>query len=166
MKRKSRFLYREMLMRIGSQLEPGYSEKQWIEQSFHASYVGLFRLLQAAKDYIFADEQERIWFFKTQQPRFAAWMEYFAMLYTAQLFLPKGVREAMDYWEGELRRTQNFLIKHAAFHERYHQKGTEYDADFSSPGSSSGCLAARIIAREKYLEYVQQRLTQLLSCHS
>jgi len=164
MKRKSRFLYREMLMRIGSQLEPGYSEKQWIEQSFHASYVGLFRLLQAAKDYAFADERERIWFFKIQQPRFAAWMEYFALLYTAQLFLPKGAGEAMDYWMGELKRTQNFLIGHATFRECYNQKGTEYDAGFSSPGSSFGRLAAQVIGREKYLEYVQQRLAQLLSC--
>jgi hypothetical protein len=91
-------------------------------------------------------------------------MEYFALLYTAQAFLPEGVGEMMDYWEEELRRTQNFLIKHAAFYERYHQKGTEYDADFFSPGSSSGRLAARITGRERYLEYVQQRLTQLLSC--
>src|ERR1700722_13167995 len=60
MKRKSRLLYREMLLRIGSHLKPGYSEKQWIEKAFHVSYQSFSRLLEAAKDHSFADEQERI----------------------------------------------------------------------------------------------------------
>jgi hypothetical protein len=163
MKRKSRLLYREMLLRIGSQLKPGYSEKQWIEKGFHVSYQTLSRLLAAAKDHTFADEQERIWFFKTQQPRFAAWMEYFSLLYTSQLFLPEGVGAVIDFWSGELQRTQNFLIEHASFHEEDQQDETAADEAFSSPENSYSRLAAQIIGREKYLDYVQQSLIQLLS---
>jgi hypothetical protein len=166
MKRKSRLLYREMLLRIGSHLEPGYSEKQWIEQGFHVSYLSLYRLLQALKDHTFADEQERIWFFRTQHPRFAAWMEYFTLLYTSQLFLPAALGDMIDFWAAELKRTQNFLIEHAAFHEHYPQDGTAYDEAFFSPGSAYSRLAAQIIGREKYLDYVQQSLIQLLSRQS
>jgi hypothetical protein len=166
MKRKSRLLYREMLLRIGSHLEPGYSEKQWIERGFHASYVCLFRLLQALKEHTFADEEERIWFYRTQQPRFAAWMEYFTLLYTSQLFLPVGLGEVIEFWTGELKRTQNFLIENAGFHEHCHKDGTVYDETFFSPGSAYSRLAAQIIGREKYLDYVQQSLLQLLSRQS
>jgi hypothetical protein len=163
MKRKSRILYREMLLRIGSHLEPGYSEKQWIERGFHTSYLSFSRLMQALKDHAFANEQERIWFYRTQQPRFAAWMEYFTLLYTSQLFLPNGLGEVIEFWTGELKRTQNFLINHASFHEHHAQDGTVYDEALFSPGSSYSRLAAQIIGREKYLDYVQQSLIQLLS---
>ena len=163
MKRKSRVLYREMLLRIGSHLKPGYSEKQWIEKGFHVSYQVFFRLLEVAKGHAFVDEQERIWFFREQQPRFAAWMEYFTLLYTSQLFLPADRGAVIDFWTEELKRTQNFLIRNAAFHEDYHHEGTIYDETFFSPESPYSRLAAQIIGREKYLDYVQQSLIQLLS---
>lgn len=163
MKKKSRLLYREMLLRIGSQLKPGYSEKQWIEKGFQVSYQTLSRLLDAAKDHAFTDAQERIWFFKTQQPRFAAWMEYFSLLYTSQLFLPESVGAVIDFWSGELQRTQNFLIEHASFHEKDHQDMTAGDEAFSSPENPHSRLAAQILGREKYLDYVQQSLIQVLS---
>jgi len=166
MKRKSRLLYREMLLCIGSNLEQGYSEKEWIEKGFHASYLCLARLLQALNDHAFVDEQERIWFYRTQQPRFAAWMEYFTLLYTSQLFLPDGSAKVIEFWAAELKRTQNFLIEHASFHEQYHQDVTAYDEGFFSPESSYSRLAAQIIGREKYLDYVQQSLIQLLSRES
>jgi hypothetical protein len=166
MKRKSRILYREMLLRIGSQLKPGYSEKQWIEKGFHVSSQIFFRLLEAAEGDAFADEQERSWFFRDQQPRFAAWMEYFTLLYTSQLFLPEDIGEMIDFWTRELKRTQDFLIGHAAFHEHYYQEGAIHDETFFTRESSYGRRAAQILGREKYLDYIQQSLIQLLSRQS
>ena len=166
MKLQSRLLYREMLLRIGSHLKPGYSEKQWIEKGFYVSYESLSKLQKAAKDHAFADEQERVWFFKTQQPRFAAWVEYFTLLYASQLFLPEDTGAVVDFWIAELERTQHFLIKHAAFHEPYHDEGTVYDENSSSSEGPYGRLAAQIIGREKYLDYVQQSLSRLLSRQS
>jgi hypothetical protein len=163
MKSKSRHLYREMLLRIGSHLKPGYSEKQWIEKGFYVSYESLSKLQEGAKDHAFADEQERIWFFKTQQPRFAAWVEYFTLLYASQLFLPEDAGAAIDFWIAELQRTQHFLIKHADFHEHHHDEGALYDENFFSPESQYSRLAAQIIGREKYLDYIQQSLIQLLA---
>jgi hypothetical protein len=159
---KSRLLYREMLLRIGSHLKPGYSEKQWIEKGFYVSYESLSKLQEAVKNHAFADEQERVWFFKTQQPRFAAWVEYFTLLYASQLFLPGEAGAAIDFWIAELKRTQHFLIKHAAFYE-HQQEGTVYDENIFPSEGSYNRLAAQVIGREKYLDYVQQSLIQLLA---
>ena len=166
MQLKSRLLYREMLLRISSHLKPGYSEKQWIEKGFHVSYQSLSELQEAAKDHAFADDQERNWYFRTQQPKFAAWMEYFSLLYTSQLFLPEGVGAVIDFWSGELQRTQDFLIKHSDFHDYSQERFTNSNETFDYPESAYSRLAAQIIGREKYLDYVQQSLIQLLSSQS
>jgi len=59
MKRKSQLLYKEMLLRIGSLLTSGYSEQQWIEKGFHASYLSFFNLQQIAGTHHFTLAREK-----------------------------------------------------------------------------------------------------------
>ena len=149
-----------MLLRIGSLLTSGYSEQQWIEKGFHASYLCFFNLQQIAGTHEFTDEQEQTWFYKIQQPRFVAWIEYFTLLYVTKLFIGEDEEKRLEYWVRELKKTQDFLIAHS--------NGFAYPnplALTTQPGSSASYdrLAASILAREKYLEYIQANVIQSLS---
>ena len=148
-----------MLFRIGSFLTSGYTEQQWIEKGFHASYLSFFNLQKIAGSYKFTDEQEQTWFFKVQQPKFVAWTEYFVLLYVSNLFLGEDEGKKLEYWVRELKKTQDFLIAHTNGVAHLNPLALA-----AQPGTSVSYdrLAASILAREKYLEYVQANIIQSL----
>jgi uncharacterized membrane protein YecN with MAPEG domain len=67
-------------------------------------------------------------------------MEYFVLLYSAELFEPDDEEEKMNYWSKELRRHKELFF------------GNEADSSLAEP----------LTAREKYLEYVQHKIVRLL----
>lgn len=116
------------------------SFRSWIENCFNATFVACSSLQQAIDNYRFADPEEGIWLFGTLKPKLDAAMEYFVLLYSAELFEPDDEEEKMNYWSKELRRHQELFIGHEA------------DSSRTEP----------LMAREKYLEYVQHKIVRLL----
>jgi hypothetical protein len=108
--------------------------------------------------YRFEDQQEKIWFYKAIEPQFAAQIKYFVLLYVAEMFVPEDASKRTDYWKGELKKGRDFFEKHENFY-LYCKKGMTYKDNFYFTSSSTHVdLLASLIAREKYLEYLQSRI--------
>ncbi len=123
------------------------------------------RLQKMIENYSFTDEEEERWFFKTLKPQFGGWVEYFTLIYTAELFIPEDPAKKIEYWNRELGKTWNFLMLHEGFYLSYKRGLTQEAADDKrTPGSYSN-LAAMIMAKEKYMEYIQEKLTELRGRH-
>jgi hypothetical protein len=161
MKNECLQLYQEMLNETGIK-DPRQSYfPKWVEHHFRVCVVANMRLQKMIENYSFADEQEERWFFKTLKPQFSGLVEYFTLVYTAELFIPEDPARRMEYWNRELGKTWKFLMKHEEFYLAYKRGLTQETPDDKRTSGSYGNLAAMIIAREKYMEYIQGKLTEL-----
>jgi hypothetical protein len=88
-------------------------------------------------------------------------LEYSTLIYTAELFVPEGPDEKMFYWTRELGKTWDFLMKHEKFYLSYKQTLTQEPPDDERTAGYDNNLAAMIMARDKYMEYIQEKLTEL-----
>ena len=165
MKNECLQLYQEMLKETRVK-DPRQSYfPKWVEHHFRVSVLAGIRLQKMIQNYSFADEEEERWFFETLKPQFSGLVEYFTLIYTAELFIPEDPAQKMAYWSRELGKTWNFLMKHERFYLSYKWGLTQEAADDKGSIGSSGNLAAMIISREKYMEYVQDKLAELRGRH-
>jgi hypothetical protein len=152
-------MYDHLLAEIGMRKKQASSESKWIEECFHLSFATFSRLQEMVKNHDFTDLQEEIWFFKIMKPQFAGQMEYFVLVYMSAVFAPEDAGLKMEYWQQELRRSQAFFSKHEEFYQYYKLGRTEFDPKyFVRTAISYADLAANLIARERYLEYLQSKI--------
>lgn len=160
MKSQCQQMYDQLLTEIGMRRQQASSESKWIEECFHLSFTTCNRLQEMIRNYHFTDLQEEIWFFKTMKPRFSGQMEYFVLVYMSTVFAPEDAVERVNYWRQELKRNQAFLSKHEDFYQYYRLGHTEFDPQyFVRSATAYADLAATLIARERYLEYLQSKIT-------
>jgi uncharacterized protein YbcC (UPF0753/DUF2309 family) len=88
-------------------------------------------------------------------------LEYTTLVYTAELFVPEDPDEKMFYWTRELGKTWNFLMRHEEFYLSYKRTLAQEPPDNDRTTASDNGLAAMIMARDKYMEYIQGKLTEL-----
>lgn len=151
-------LYENMIAELGFRNNPSATDCRWIEDSFHVSFKACTDLQVLADLHSFKDLQEEIWFYKEMKPRFAGHMEYYTLLYMAEVFAPEDSGSRINYYNHELKRSQDFFSKHDSFYKYYKQGHTDLDLTWFVRSSSYVDLAATIIAREKYLEYLSDKL--------
>jgi hypothetical protein len=127
----------------------------------------------------FASQTEEIHFFKIVKPKYTSLIEYYTMVYHAELFRPPGDEELQLFWRKENARVARFHHEHAAFCSYYKSGCTSmdhvyfkrcnhnccsekrnmlYDAD-GSMIASHGYLATSLLAYEMYEVYVLQQMT-------
>ncbi|HEX6180555.1 MAG TPA: RteC domain-containing protein [Chitinophagaceae bacterium] len=81
-----------------------------------------------AKDHGFANEDDEIWFFKTIKPKFTALIEYYTLVYNAELFMPRlRTDDAQAFWKKEADKVKNFYGNHSDFCAYYKSGCTESD---------------------------------------
>jgi RteC protein len=151
-------LYEKLLVEIGFRNRNPQVDAKWIEDCFQISLKACNELEEMASRHLFADLKEEIWFFKVMKPQFAAQMEYFTLLYMAEVFAPDDDHQRIHYWNHELKRSKDFFSKHQSFYQYYKLGRTECDPAWFVRTSTYVDLAATIIAREKYLKYLQSKL--------
>jgi hypothetical protein len=161
MKKECLQLYQEMLNNTALQ-DPRYSDfTGWVEHCFRVSVLAGIRLQKMIDNYSFTDEREKCWVLTTLKPKFSGWVEYFTLIYTAELFMPEELAQKIEYWNRELGKTWNFLMKREGFYLSYKEGLMQDAADDRKIAGSDSNLAAMIMAREKYMEYIQEKLTEL-----
>jgi hypothetical protein len=163
MKNECLHLYQEMLNDTALKGSPQPNLPGWAERCFRVSALASIRLQKMIDDYSFTDEQEKRWVLTTLKPLFSGWVEYFTLIYTAELFVPEDQAKKMLYWNRELGKTWNFLMKHEEFYLSYKGKLMQEAPDDGRIAGSDNALAAMIMAKGKYMEYVQDKLTELRS---
>lgn len=152
-------MYDQLLVEIGNRKKKATTDPKWIEECFHLSFTSFTRLQEIVSNYPFADLQEEIWFFKTMKPQFAGQMEYFVLVYMSEVFAPEELGAKMNYWRQELRKNKAFFSKHEEFYQYIKLGRTEFDPQyFVRTAATYVDLAASLIARERYLEYLQSRM--------
>lgn len=140
------------------------------------------RIKDKVKKDKFANEEEEIWFFKTMKPKFTSLIEYYTMVYHAELFMPVTEEEnASAFWKKEKDKANNFYRLHAAFCEYYKSGDTHFDRNYflrsqcSNPLAagnklydtdaemitSHGHLATSLLAYDMYSTYIAQQANKV-----
>ena len=179
MREQCKLLYEQMLAEMEScrQLHP--SEKEQIECAFRTCEMNWKKLQSLLHNYRFTSETEEAWFFKTVKPQFTGLIEYYALVYKAALFLPDDDQQDIyRFWQNELQLARRFFAEHESFYKYYKAGMTEMDTiyfvranndptmvfaakayDIAPEASTShDHLVASIIARERYMEYVNRQM--------
>ena len=161
MKNECLQLYQEMLNDTALHAPLPSDFPAWVEHCFRVSVLAGIRLQKMIENYSFTDEQEKDWVLTTLKPQFGGWVEYFTLIYTAELFVPEDLAQKIEYWSRELGKTWNFLMKHERFYLSYKGRLMQVAPDDKRTAGSKNNLAAMIMVREKYMEYIQDQLTEL-----
>lgn len=161
MKNECMQLYQEMLNDTALQAPLPSDFPAWVEHCFRVSVLAGIRLQKMIENYSFTDEREKDWVLATLKPQFGGWVEYFTLVYTAELFVSEDLAQKIEYWSRELGKTWNFLMKHEGFYLSYKGRLLHEAPDDKRTAGSKNNLAAMIMAREKYMEYIQDKLTEL-----
>lgn len=159
MKNQCLQMYENMIAEIGLRRSHTSTNSQWIEDCFQVSLKACNHLQELADTYPFADIQEEIWFYKVMKPQFAGQMEYFTLLYMVEVFAPEDMSQRINYWNHELKKSRDFFSKHESFYQYYKQGHTDLDPTWFVRASTYSDLAATIIAREKYLDYLKAKIS-------
>ncbi|MBO9684546.1 MAG: RteC domain-containing protein [Flavisolibacter sp.] len=129
--------------------------------------------------YEFNNCKEEIEFFKMVKPLFTSRIEYYNLLYHAELFEPEqGTEGCKKFWQREAQRLDKLKEEHESFYDYYKSgctcddslyftrtqnvadiflEGRVYDMD-SRASSSHDHLVASIMALEEYMKYVEGKL--------
>ena len=179
MKEQSDLLYQKMLAETELCRQQHPVEKEQIECAFRTCEMTWKKLQSLLHDHRFGSEMEEAWFFKNVKPRFTGLLEYYALVYKAALFIPDDDgQDIYKFWQNELHLAKKFFSEHESFYQYYKTGMTEMDNiyfvrangdPFAFPSSRTYStdpaattthdhLIASIIARERYIAYVEQRM--------
>ena len=175
MREHHRRLYLQLLAEIEAYRKSSDSICRWIELSFMATERAWVKVRQMTT-FDFESDTEEILFFKHVKPQFTGLLEFFTLLYKAEVFAPEDTNEQLNYWTLELINCGKFLNDHCDFYEYHKQQKTEKDsqyflrinhlaietgAKFFGDGNmmtSHDRLVASIVAREYLINYIEQKL--------
>jgi hypothetical protein len=164
MKNECLQLYQEMLDETALKNSRQAEFPGWVQHCFRVSVLAGMRLQKLLENQLFTDEEEKRWVLNVLKPQFSGLAEYFTLVYTAELFIPEDPANRLQYWARELGKTWNFLEKQGESFPAF-GRGINREALIGKEtGDFDVYLAAMIIAREKYLEYILEKLIQLRGC--
>jgi hypothetical protein len=182
MREQCKLLYEKMLAEMESCRQQSQTEKEQIECAFRTCEMNWKKLQTLLHTYRFHSESEEAWFFKTVKPQFTGLIEYYALVYKAALFLPDDDQhDIYKFWQNELHLAGRFFTEHESFYKYYKAGMTEMDTiyfvranndptilpaskayDIAPEATTShDHLVASIIAREQYMEYVNQQMQRI-----
>jgi hypothetical protein len=183
MREQCKRLYEQMLLEMEYCKQQHPIEKEQIECAFRTCEMNWKKLQTILYNYKFTSESEEAWFFKTVKPQFTGLIEYYALVYKAALFLPDDddQHDIYKFWQNELQLATRFFSEHESFYKYYKTGMTEMDTiyfvranndptivltakayDIAPEATTShDHLVASIIARERYMEYVNLQMQQI-----
>ena len=121
-------LYQELLSELYQCRRLELAPSSRIAFCFKISVDYWNRLRQFAGEQGFQSETDEIWFFKNIKPKFTALIEYYTLVYNAELFMPRlRLEDAQAFWNKEADKVKNFYGQHADFCAYYKSGCTECD---------------------------------------
>jgi len=183
MNRKAEQLYQTMLTDLLYCQQKGMSHQEEIDCCFQISNKYWAVLKNEVGNYEFEFVIDEIHFFKKIKPLFIAQIEYYGYLQHAQSF-KESTNDSVtlqEFWKRESNRLKKFIRKNEAVYNYYKNEETEndeswfvranndlsnflsassYDLD-ANANTSHDHLISKIIALEKYDEYVKKELEEI-----
>jgi len=154
-----------------------------VECCFHMA-ERFWALLRAdLSGHVFDRIDDEIKFFKYTKPKFTSEVEYYSLLYHAELFR-KDVHDAVDlrhFWTREKRRLKKFIAENEVFYQYYKEGKCEFDelyfvrsnSDLSNfpkakvydleekAATSHDSLVTMILALERYTMFIEEEMRVL-----
>ncbi len=183
MNNKAEQWYQTMLTDLLYCQQKGLSQQEEIDCCFQISNKYWAILKNEVSNYEFETATDEVHFFKKIKPLFIAQIEYYGYLQHAQLYKESAndTKTLEEFWKRELNRLKKFIKKYEAFYDYYKNEETENDeywfvransdlSNFSAASSydldanantSHDHLISKIIALEKYSDYVKKELEEM-----
>jgi hypothetical protein len=158
-----RDLHEKLLTGIEEIEKSQSDQKKQIEACFHLSENIRRQVDSILSTGKFANKEEEILFFRTVKPAFTSLVEFYSILYRAELFIPDTQPEQIEFWNYELQRARLFLNQHEEFFEYLKSADTSKDSIYFRSQLPNGIvfihdeLIAKLLAREKYINYINNK---------
>ena len=157
-----RQLYENLVQGIDECEKQHTDFRQHIECCFHICESTNQLVDKQLASATFRSEEEEIIFFKHIRPKFSSLVEFYSIIYRAELFLPEGQNAKMQFWKNELQRAENFFDFNKEFYQYIKDGETFRDKEYflrsSEESAGANSLIAQITARELYVELLKKKI--------
>jgi hypothetical protein len=170
MKEKWFTLYESMQREIETCKKSDPDQKAVIECCFNIGLKYWSEIQMGIEKENFDSTRDEIDYYKTVKPLFKSQIEYYNLVYQSELLRPKERSELKEFWIKEQQRLTKFIHENQEFY-LYHKSGsTRLDEEYflssgftDDQGSSLyyDNFIALILALERYMTYIQQKLLHL-----
>jgi|SRR5580693_7413851 hypothetical protein len=164
-------LYEMMLREMEDCRKRGADPKGVIECSFNISSGYWARIQITMEDYEFHSKKDEIDFYKLVKPLFKSHIEYYNLLYQAEIFKPDNKPyEMKEFWIKEKQKLGRFIQDNAVFYVYYKNGATNRDEEYFLSGATESetgktlytdDLIAKLLALERYVQHAQNELSKL-----
>jgi hypothetical protein len=157
--------YDTMLKAIEKCQDQPVDLKRKIEASFSIAQQTWAQIQQQAEEYSFSSKTEEIKFYKEIKPLFKSQINYYNLVYHAELFKPlTKPGEVKEFWIKEQQKLDRFILDNQEFYVYYKSGATNRDEKyFLSPDQKVyfDDLIAMLQALERFHAYISKELTKL-----
>jgi hypothetical protein len=165
MKEDWMILYNSMISEMNDCLSQIQDLRAAIECCFNVGQSYSAQVQKMLEDYKFPSERDEIDFYKSVKPLFKSQIEYYNMVYHAELFKPMtNPVEMKEFWVKEHQKLDRFILDNTEFYTYYKKGATNLDEQyFLSPDQSIyyDDLIAELLALERYDQHTQTELSKL-----
>ena len=96
----------------------------------------------------FLDEEEEIWFFKIEKPRFYRWLIFYTELFAIDNTKPMiGEEELKEHYNDQMRYINRFFRSHEFHYQYFRMDGEELDRLYFLRGATSDKLDMNLVPR-------------------
>jgi hypothetical protein len=167
MKEKWFTLYETMQREIEVCKKSDSDHKAEIECCFNIGLKYWSEIQMGIEAVQFDSTRDEIDYYKTVKPLFKSQIEYYNLIYQAELLRPKERSELKDFWLREQQRLDKFIQENRKFHAYYKSGASHLDEDyFLATGFTDDQgnpfyydnLIALTLALERYMGYIEDEL--------
>ncbi|HEV3251837.1 MAG TPA: RteC domain-containing protein [Puia sp.] len=148
----------------------GLEKKTEIDRCFNIGLKYWTEIQMGIDTVDFDPTRDVIDYYKTVKPLFKSQIEYYNLVYQAELLRPKESPELKEFWIKEQERLTKFIHENQEFYSYYKSGSTLLDEEyFLSTGFTDDLgnslyydnFIALILALERYMTYIQKELSCL-----
>lgn len=155
---------------------PAKQAREAVEVVFNIT----LKLKDFALTYVFADEAEKISFYRDYKPLFAGELYYYLKLYRLETERPEPLRQQKDYLRKKINEVEDWFDNHKAYSKYARSGKTDRDAEYYLPGyedklytplfsfdrdaafcAAKGQDAALLVANRRLLAELEKQLAAL-----
>ena len=165
MNEASLVLYDAMIGEMNDCLSREEDIRTAIECCFNVGQSYSAQIQKMLEDFKFPSGKDEIDFYKNVKPLFKSQLDYYNLVYHAELFKPMtNPVEMKEFWVKEHQKLDRFILDHTEFYDYYKNSATNLDEQyFLSPDQTIyyDDLIAELLALERYNQYTKNELSKI-----
>lgn len=147
-KKLSADLYQQMKADLEDLNNSTVSKKQMLKDAIFIVQKYLDQLKALLEANPFEDEEEEIWFFKTEKPRFYRWLIFYTELFAIDNTKPiRGEKALKEHYDDQMRYINRFFRSHEFHYQYFRLDSKELDRLYFLRGTHSSKLDMSLVPR-------------------